>query len=89
MISSRLGTFYNATPGVAKKQQVKNWIWDTYPAAYEALLKHGMYTIQKGHMEDGSEPEEEGMEGLPPQKKESFFRIGHLGRDVEQVELYG
>ena len=74
LTSDRLGTFYNASPGTEKKLKVKEWAWNTYPAAYEDLLKFGQYKVVRRN-EFGEE------EQFGPQ--EVFFDIGHVGRDAE------
>lgn len=70
----RLGTFYNAIPGPANKQKVKEWAWKAYPEAYEDLLKLSTFTLVR--LDDNGEEQDY----LP---KEAFFEIGAIGRDVE------
>ena len=73
LIEYRLGTFYNATPGNAAKQKVKQWAREVYPRAYEDLMKCGMYKIKLNN------PEDEELHQFT--EEETYFNIGPLGRD--------
>ena len=79
---SRLGTFYNATIGSENRQRVEDWARESYPEAYNELLKCGKYerTIRSPLGEDVDDEDEEWakMLGL-----KVFFNIDHLGREVK------
>ncbi|KAL6714707.1 hypothetical protein ACLMJK_008132 [Lecanora helva] len=70
-----IGTFYNASPGLDNKANVKEWAWKSYPEAYEDLLKLGQYERVKLN-EEGEEEESFG-------PRERFFNIGPIGRDAK------
>ena len=82
LINCRLGTFFNCTPGNAKKQKVKQWAWEAYPKAYEDLVKCGMYKVTKGNP-DEDEDEDEWEERKKYIEEEVYFNIGPLGRDPQ------
>ena len=71
----RLGSFFNATRGSAKKQKVKQWAWEAYPRAYEDLMKCGQYEVIIGN------PEDEEM--MQFRDKELFFDLNSLGQEAQ------
>ena len=68
----RLGSLYNAIPGNAKKQRVKQWAWEVYPQIYEDLMKCGQYEVIRGDREDEEEQEFS-------RERQVFFDIRSIG----------
>lgn len=46
----RLGTFYNAIPGVSRKELMEEWGKDKYPDVWKQLEKLGQTEHEEGYM---------------------------------------